>query len=62
MVHYYNLSECGVVTMSAINIAFLMLGWFASSCFFYSLGVSSGYIEGRKAVRKFYEHRDKVRA
>jgi hypothetical protein len=48
--------------MSAINIAFLMLGWFASSCFFYSLGVSSGYIEGRKAVRKFYEHRDKVRA
>ena len=62
MVHYFYLPEYGVVMMSAINIAFLMLGWFASTLFFYSLGVSSGYIEGRKAVRKFYEQRDKVRA
>jgi arginine exporter protein ArgO len=48
--------------MSAFNIAFLMLGWFASVVWFYTLGVNTGYIEGRKAVRKFYEQRDKVRA
>lgn len=48
--------------MTALNIAFLMLGWFASIVFFYTQGVNSGYIEGRRAVRRQYEQRDKVRA
>ena len=48
--------------MTALNIAFLMLGWFASVGFFYSMGVKSGYLEGRKAVRSYYEQRDKARA
>jgi hypothetical protein len=48
--------------MTLQEIGFLMLGWFASSMYFYSLGVKTGYLDGRKAVRKFYEQRDKVRA
>jgi hypothetical protein len=62
MVHHYNLSECGVVTMSAINIAFLMLGWFASCIWFYTLGVNAGYTDGRRAVRQQVEQASKVRA
>lgn len=48
--------------MSMVQIAFLMLGWLATAVVFYSMGVDSGYKEGRRALRKFYEQRDKVRA
>lgn len=48
--------------MTLLEIGFLMLGWFASAIMFYSMGVDAGYKEGRRAVRKFYDQRDKVRA
>ena len=48
--------------MSIYEIGFLMIGWTMTAVIFYSLGVDSGYKEGRRAVRKFYEQRDKVRA
>jgi hypothetical protein len=48
--------------MTIYEIGLLMCGWFLSSVWFYTMGVNTGYIEGRKAVRKFYEQRDKVRA
>jgi mannose/fructose/N-acetylgalactosamine-specific phosphotransferase system component IID len=48
--------------MTIYEIGFLMVGWSLSIVFFYSMGVDAGYKEGRRAVRKFYEQRDKVRA
>ena len=48
--------------MNIYEIAILMTGWVLSTVWFYTMGVNAGYIEGRKAVRKFYEQRDKVRA
>ncbi len=48
--------------MSIYEIAFLMLGWAASVVYFYTLGINTGYIDGRRAMRKHYEQRDKVRA
>lgn len=47
--------------MSIYEIGFLMVLWSLTVVIFYSLGVDSGYKEGRRAVRKFYEQRDKVR-
>jgi hypothetical protein len=48
--------------MSALNIALLMLGWFASCVWFYTLGVNAGYTDGRTAVRQQIEQANKVRA
>ena len=48
--------------MNIYEIGILMCGWTISCVWFYTMGVNTGYIEGRKAVRKFYEQRDKVRA
>ena len=48
--------------MNIYEIAMIMTGWLGSCVWFYTMGVNTGYIEGRKAVRKFYEQRDKVRA
>ena len=48
--------------MTALNIAFLMLGWFASSMWFYTLGVNAGYTDGRRAVRQQIDQASKVRA
>ena len=62
MVHDFNLCERSVAGMTLLNIAFLMVGWAFSIVYFYTMGVNSGYIEGRKALRKHYEQRDKVRA
>ena len=62
MVYDYNLRRIGVATMTLQEIGFLMLGWLASSIYFYSLGIKTGYLDGRRAVRKQYEMRDKVRA
>ena len=61
MVHDFNLSKSGVGFMSIYEIGFLMIGWTFTVIIFYSMGVDSGYKEGRRAVQKFYEHRDKVR-
>jgi len=61
MVHDYNLSKSGVVVMTMYEIGFLMVGWAMTVIFFYSMGVDSGYKEGRRAVQKFYDQRDKVR-
>jgi hypothetical protein len=62
MVLNFYLPKYGVVTMTAINIAFLMLGWFASCVWFYTLGVNAGYTDGRRAVRQQVEQASKVRA
>jgi hypothetical protein len=62
MVHHFNLCQWSVAVMTLLNIAFLMVGWAFSIVYFYTMGVNSGYIEGRKALRKHYEQRDKVRA
>jgi hypothetical protein len=48
--------------MSALNIAFLMLGWLTSCVWFYTLGVNAGYTDGRTAVRQQIEQANKVRA
>ena len=48
--------------MNIYEIGLLMVGWLATVVLFYSMGVDTGYREGRRAVRKFYEQRDKVRA
>jgi hypothetical protein len=48
--------------MNIYEIGILMCGWTISCVWFYTMGVNTGYIEGRRAVRKFYEQRDKVRA
>ena len=41
-----------------IMLVLLML----SNVVFYSMGIKTGYIDGRKAVREYYEKREKVRA
>jgi len=48
--------------MNIYEIGLLMVGWLSTVVLFYSMGVDAGYKEGRRAVRKFYEQRDKVRA
>jgi len=48
--------------MTIYEIGFLMLGWFASSIWFYTLGVNAGYTDGRRAVRQQVEQANKVRA
>ena len=48
--------------MTLFEIGLLLLGWFASIMIFYTMGVNSGYVEGRRALRKHYEQRDKVRS
>jgi hypothetical protein len=54
----YRKGEC---IMELYEIGILMVGWFFSVMIFYSLGVNSGYIEGRRAVREYYDKREKVR-
>jgi hypothetical protein len=48
--------------MTIYEIGFLMVGWTLSIVWFYTMGVNTGYIDGRRAMRKHYEQRDKVRA
>lgn len=52
----------GGCIMNIYEIAFLMLGWFASCVWFYTLGVNAGYTDGRTAVRQQIEQANKVRA
>jgi hypothetical protein len=44
-----------------MQIGWIMLFWFGSAILFYSMGVDSGYKEGRRAMREFYDKREKVR-
>ena len=62
MVYDFYISELGVVRMTLLEIGFVMVFWTITIVMFYSMGVDSGYKEGRRAVQKFYEQRDKVRA
>lgn len=48
--------------MNIYEIGMLLTLWAVTIVIFYSMGVDAGYKEGRRAMRKFYEQRDKVRA
>ena len=48
--------------MTIYEIGIMMCLWIISIVFFDSMGVDAGYREGRRAMRKFYDQRDKVRA
>jgi hypothetical protein len=48
--------------MELYEIGIVMVLWFFSVIIFYSMGVNSGYIEGRRAVREYYDKREKVRS
>jgi hypothetical protein len=47
--------------MTLTQIGFIMLFWLFNAMVFYSLGCDSGYKEGRRAVREYYDKREKVR-
>lgn len=47
--------------MDIYEIGIAMCLWTLTVVVFYSMGVDAGYKEGRRAMRKFYEQRDKVR-
>lgn len=61
MVHDFNLRKRSVAAMTIYEIGLMLLFWAFTIVYFYTMGVNSGYIEGRKALRKHYEQRDKVR-
>lgn len=61
MVLDFNLPRFGLAVMTGLEIGLLMMGWFISVIIFYSMGVDSGYVEGRRALRKHYEKQEKVR-
>ena len=48
--------------MNIYEIGLLMCGWLFSCVWFYTLGVSAGYTDGRRAVRVQIEQANKVRA
>jgi hypothetical protein len=52
----------GKCIMELYEIGIVMVLWFFSIIIFYSMGVNSGYIEGRTAVREYYDKREKVRS
>jgi hypothetical protein len=47
--------------MNIYEIGMMLTLWALTIVFFYSMGVDSGYKEGRRAMRKFYDQQDKVR-
>lgn len=48
--------------MELHEIGILMVFWMLSNVLFYSMGIKTGYLDGRKAVREYYDKREKVRA
>ena len=48
--------------MELHEIGMMIVLMMLSNCLFYSMGIKTGYIDGRKAVREYYEKREKVRA
>jgi hypothetical protein len=47
--------------MSIYEIGILMCGWVISCVWFYTLGINTGYTDGRRAVRMQLEEAKKVR-
>lgn len=47
--------------MNIYEIGIMLTLWALTIVLFYSMGVDAGYREGRRAMRKFYDQRDKVR-
>jgi len=48
--------------MELYKIGIILVLMMLSNLVFYSMGIKTGYLDGRKAVREYYEKRDKVRA
>jgi len=48
--------------MELYKIGIILVLMMLSNVVFYSMGIKTGYLDGRKAVREYYEKRDKVRA
>jgi hypothetical protein len=48
--------------MELYEIGIILVLMMLSNVVFYSMGIKTGYLDGRKAVREYYEKRDKVRA
>ena len=48
--------------MELHEIGMMIVLMMLSNILFYSIGIKTGYIDGRKAVREYYEKREKVRA
>jgi hypothetical protein len=48
--------------MELHEIGMMIVLMMLSNILFYSMGIKTGYIDGRKAVREYYEKREKVRA
>jgi hypothetical protein len=48
--------------MELYEIGIILVLVMLSNVAFYSMGIKTGYLDGRKAVRKYYEDREKVRA
>jgi hypothetical protein len=48
--------------MELYEIGIILVLVMLSNVVFYSMGIKTGYLDGRKAVRKYYEDREKVRA
>lgn len=47
--------------MQLHEIGIMLVLIMLSNVVFYSMGIKTGYLDGRKAVREYYEQRDKVR-
>ena len=61
MVHDFYLSGFSVDLMSILQLI-ILAGSILIFFMGYKIGHRDGYIVGRRAVRKFYEQRDQVRA
>lgn len=48
--------------MELHEIGIILVLLMLSNVLFYSMGIKTGYVDGRKAVREYYEKREKVRA
>ena len=48
--------------MELYEIGIMLVLIMLSNVLFYSMGIKTGYLDGRKAVREYYEKREKVRA
>jgi len=48
--------------MNIYEIGILMCGWVLSCVWFYTMGINTGYTDGRRAVRAQLDQANKVRA
>ena len=61
MVHYFYLPGSSVGIMTIYDIAIVLIVQLFTAIWFYSMGVNAGYRQGRRAVREYYDKREKVR-